>query len=80
MVEPFLVKASCYKEFDDFIWSLDTRKPSLYQNFHTKFDLSILNSTDLSMATESELDFIKSTNSGVVLMDRTENGSPEEIT
>jgi dihydropteroate synthase len=61
------------------IWSLDSRKPGLFEDLSPKFDISIFNSTDLALATDAEMEYLKSSKSGVVLMDRTENGTPEEI-
>ncbi len=57
----------------------ESRKPSIFRRLQPNYDLSIFNSTDISLATEEELDFLRDSKSGVVLMDRTKNGTPEEI-
>jgi len=58
---------------------MDTRKSKLYNNLYKKYDFNIFNTTEIDLATKEELIKLKNSNSGVILMDRTLNGTPETI-
>ncbi len=58
-VQPFLDDVLDHPFNDKAVFSLDTRKASLYKELAPKYDLNIFNTTNIGKVTKEELEYLK---------------------